>query len=67
MKKITKLKSGLGFVETWYDKVTRNWVTQIKDNAGNQVGDAEYSGDTKSSEVAHEWAVFDAEKVLQSE
>lgn len=29
-------------VETWYDRHTRNWVSQLKDDNGNQVGDATY-------------------------
>jgi hypothetical protein len=29
--------------ETWYDRHTRSWVTQIFEN-GNQFGDAQYSG-----------------------
>lgn len=33
-----------GTVETWYDRQTRNWVTQLKDTKGNQVGDAAFSG-----------------------
>jgi hypothetical protein len=29
--------------ETWYDRHTRSWVTQIFKN-GNQFGEAQYSG-----------------------
>ena len=29
--------------ETWYDRHTRSWVTQIFDN-GNQIGEAQYAG-----------------------
>jgi hypothetical protein len=32
------------FVETWYDRVTRNWVTQLKTANLEQIGNAVYSG-----------------------
>jgi hypothetical protein len=31
-------------VEQWYDRQTRLWVTQVKDERGCQVGDAEFAG-----------------------
>jgi hypothetical protein len=30
--------------ETWYDRYTRSWVTQIFDGDGNQYGESQYSG-----------------------
>ena len=29
-------------VEKWYDRHTRNWVVQLKDKSGCQVGNATY-------------------------
>lgn len=29
-------------VDMWYDRTTRNWVVQVKDEHGNQIGDAVY-------------------------
>jgi hypothetical protein len=46
MKRKITLESGRT-VESWYDRKSRNWVTQLKEN-GNQVCDAEFSG-TKNS------------------
>lgn len=34
-------------IESWYDRKSRNWITQVKDHEGNQIGDAHYNG-TKS-------------------
>lgn len=31
-------------IDTWYDRSTRSWVVQLKDREGNQIGDAEYTG-----------------------
>jgi hypothetical protein len=31
----------------WYDRASKNWVTQAADEDGNQVGDAAYSGQRK--------------------
>lgn len=41
-------------VESWYDSRTHSWVTQVRDANGNQVGDANYSGnrDTQRSVLA---------------
>ena len=33
-----------GKIETWYDRPSRSWVSQRKDAAGNQVGEAQYDG-----------------------
>jgi len=50
-------------VETWYDKKSRNYVTQTKDAYRFQIGDADYSGTKESSLFAHRMAV----KALESE
>lgn len=45
------------FVETWYDRHTRNWVTQTKDLNLNQVGDATYTGNKHGAFTAHRWTI----------
>lgn len=44
-------------VETWWDRYSRNWVTQTKDAEGNQVGSADYSGEKLGAAIAHLWAL----------
>jgi len=54
-----------GFVETWYDKEIRSWVTQIKDAEGNQVGPSEFTARGKASaKNAHDFAVGEASRRL---
>lgn len=38
-----ELKKGY-IIDSYYDKQTRSYITTIKDNEGNQIGDALYSG-----------------------
>jgi hypothetical protein len=60
----TKVEGGL--VETWYDKPTRSWVSQIKDTNGNQVGSAEYTGSGRdSAKKAHDFLVGEAERRIR--
>jgi hypothetical protein len=40
-------------VERFYDRSTRSHVVIVKDHDGNQVGDAEYSGNTIT--LAHDF------------
>lgn len=55
-----------GSVETWYDKPTRSWVSQIKDTNGNQIGDAEYTGSGRdSAKKAHDFLVGEAERRIR--
>ena len=35
------------YIDTWYDRHTRSYVIQIKDRAGNQLGNAIYVGNKK--------------------
>jgi hypothetical protein len=44
-------------VETWYDKRSRNWITQIKDFGGGQIGDAQFAGDAGGAALNHFSAV----------
>ena len=41
---IVEEKPDYSSVDAWYDKHTRSWVIQKKDEEGNQVGDADYIG-----------------------
>ena len=54
--KTTHLTSG-GYVETWYNRDERAWVTQHKDREGNQQGDADYCGDKARAMAHHQWLV----------
>jgi len=36
-------------IDQWYDKSSRSWVTQLKDEAGNQIGEAAYDGNKVSA------------------
>lgn len=44
MAKIITLDMGGHTIETWYDRHTRSWISQLKDPNGAQLGDAEYAG-----------------------
>ena len=46
--------SGGYYIETWYDRHTRSWVSQLKDREGSQLGDAEYSGTKAGVPVSQE-------------
>ena len=47
------------FVETWYSRHDRNYVTQIKDSNRDQIDEAIYSGNKQAALNAHWRAVFD--------
>ena len=38
---------------TWYDRSKRIWITQYKDAEGNQIGNAEFSGNKKCANETH--------------
>ncbi len=40
-------------VERWYDRKIRSSVVRVVDPAGNQVGDADYSGCKQSADYAY--------------
>ncbi len=44
-------------VDTWWDRYSRNWITQVKDMDGNQIGDADYSGNRYGADITHERTV----------
>jgi hypothetical protein len=39
-------------IKTWHDKHTKSWITQIKDEQGNQIGEAAYDGNKKSRDAS---------------
>jgi len=49
MRRQTKCKNG-NLVERFYDRASRSSVTRVIDSQGNQIGDADYSGDRKSAD-----------------
>ena len=38
-------------VDKWYDRYTRSWVVQLKDQNGFQIGDAYYCGSRVEAET----------------
>jgi len=44
-------------VETWYDRTSRNWITQIKNAEGNQIGSAFFAHKRSSAIINHSDAV----------
>ena len=61
ISKVTRLNCGS--VETWYDSSEKVWVTQSKDLAGNQIGEAEFSGTKLGAIHNHSGAVGDRTRV----
>ncbi len=52
MRRKTLCKNG-NTVLRWYDRRTRSTVIQTLDASGNQVGEADYSGNKQSADLAH--------------
>jgi len=40
-------------VETWWDTRSKNWITQVTDSSGNQLGEALYAGNAGSAALNH--------------
>ena len=57
---ITKCKNG-NIVDRWYDRLTKSFVTAVKDCQGNQVGDADYSGNKQCAAYAKAKMIKDNE------
>jgi hypothetical protein len=55
--KPTYAESTAFFVETWYSRQTRSYVTQLKDLNLDQIGDAVYTGNKTSALRAHQQTV----------
>lgn len=45
------------FVETWYDRYTRSWITQTKTADWDQIGQAQYDGNKRDAMASHTHAV----------
>lgn len=46
-------------VERFYDRKSRSCVTRVLDKAGNQIGDADYSGNKVSADFEREQMLKD--------
>ena len=49
-------------VETWWDRWSQNYITQRLDAEGNQVGNAEYSGNRTDAKWDHNWLISEIAK-----
>ena len=45
------------FVESWYDRSSRSWITERKDTHGYPIGEAEYNGTRAGMRLSHAGAV----------
>jgi len=52
----TKCANG-NTVDHWYDRKTRSSVTQVNDADGNQIGDAQYSGNKTTAQATRNAAI----------
>ncbi len=51
-------------VSTWYDRRTRNYITQLKDTNGNQIGDALYDFRPSGARMSRAALVKDADRLV---
>ena len=54
-------------VETWWDRQSRNWITQLKTPSGYQIGDAIYVYQQSSAKRNQEQMVKDAPGIVAEE
>lgn len=52
MNRVYYFKDGTT-VSTWWDKHSRNWITAVKDEEGNQIGDADFAGCKETALANH--------------
>jgi hypothetical protein len=45
-------------VETWWDRQSLNYITQVIDAGGRELKDAHYTGNSGDAAVAHLWALY---------
>jgi hypothetical protein len=45
------------FVETWWDNSSRQWITQVKDSNLIQRGEAKFSANKQSAQLAHKQVI----------
>ncbi len=55
-KGLRNFKTEEGRVNTWWDRQSRNWITQWFDLKDNEV-DSDYSGDRLGAALSHAWAL----------
>lgn len=55
----TELVNGFS-VDTWWDRQSGIWITQILDDEGNQQGNALFAGNRTSAKFDHQLAIADA-------
>lgn len=46
------------YVETWWDRQSRNYITMTCDAKGNEIADADYTGHKDDAAVGHLWALY---------
>ena len=44
-------------IDTWYDKQSKLWITQLLDENAHQIGDAEFSPNKQSALYIHKQLV----------
>lgn len=59
MAKVTNFALGY-YVESWWDKQSRNWITTLCTAEGDQLGEAMFSGNRESMIFDHDYMVSDA-------
>lgn len=42
-------------VRTWYDRQSRNWISQVVNEKGWQIGDSIYDGTKAAAQRSHEY------------
>jgi len=57
MKTSRKTQVGRFLVDTWYDRQTRSWVTQLLNEEGNQIFDAFYAGNKEDALYDHKFYI----------
>jgi hypothetical protein len=53
-------------IETWYDRKTRNWISQVLNENHYQLGNAEFSGNKKDANETHKERVINFQKTLDN-
>lgn len=58
-----KQKQDEYIVDTWWDRRSRNYITQLLDENGYQIGDAIYTGNKDDAMSAHNTMINEAKKI----
>ena len=54
-----RVKIGKYEIETWFKREHKDWITQVRDEEGNQIGDAHYAGNKYDAAVSHCWKIIE--------